>query len=82
MLSWGTKRIKVGSEHILFPALMRRKTSEKMHRDYVSSFQAIEGDTIQPGTTKPLRRTVFLQIVHNLTRGQLNRKASLVLKIR
>lgn len=76
MLSWGTKRIKVGNERLLFPALLRRKTSEKMYRDYVSSIQAISEDIIQTNTTKPLGRTVFLQIVDNVTRGQLKRKAA------
>ena len=76
MLSWGTKRIKYGSESLLFPALMRRKTSEKMYRDYVCSFQAIAEEVIETNTTKPLGRTVFLHIVDSLTRGQLKRKGA------
>lgn len=76
MLSWGMKRIKVGSEYLLFPALMRRKTSEKLYRYYICSFRGYVREMIQTNNSKPLGQTVILQIVENITRGQLKRKAA------
>lgn len=70
MPSWGTKNIKVGDRWERFPALMRRKTSEKIYRDYLD-FQQISGSSGDVAITEnPLGRTVFLQIAEHLTRGR------------
>ena len=75
MLSWGTKHIKIESKYLLFRLFCVENIRENVHglRSFISSnFRG----SIQTNTTKPLGRTVFLQIVDNLTGGHLKRKAA------
>ena len=76
LLSWGTKRMRVGDKWVEFPAVLRKATTEKLFRDYTSHNSGGAGRDNQSENVLLLGRSSFIDIAEALTRGQQKRKAA------
>lgn len=74
LLSWGSKSVRLDQKLVTLPAVVRRKTTERLFRDYKAfSHNKVIGSTENP---KPLGRSAFLQICESVTRRMQKRKST------